>query len=115
MKTKQPIVNLSLNDRKNLSVAASMLRTPVQQVPAVFVVQQLKAAVPVQGRKPVKVETREQAELRRERVEAITLRAPGVVVTSKWTHVTMNFDAVDAVPLRLPLLQRVWNWLRSDG
>jgi|GEM_PF-3698338 len=46
--TKQPIVNLSLNDRKNLSVAASMLRTPVQQVPAVFVVQSDPAYLAIQ-------------------------------------------------------------------
>jgi hypothetical protein len=104
-------INLSLETRKRLSVAAAMVHTPV---PAVFAEWEPLAVVSQPKKLGAKVETLAQAELRRERVEAITRRAPSIVVTSKWTRVTMHFDAVEAVPLRLPLLQRVWSWLRTQ-
>lgn len=96
---------LSLQTRKSLAVAAETLRQPV---PAVFVVRPEKLA----ARKPA--ETREQAELRRERVESITRRAPEVVITRRWIHTASHFDGQQAVVVALPWLQRLRNWLRSD-
>lgn len=96
-------MTLSLTERKKLAVAAANLRTP----PAVFVVAQPPRAMK-------KEETREQAELRRERVEAITRRAPEVVITSRWVHTASSFDAQSAVVVNLPLVQRLIAWLKSD-
>lgn len=97
-------MTLTLETRKKLAVAAANLRTPSQ--PAVFV------AAPKPSRKAQ--ETREQAELRRERVEAITRRAPEVVITSRWVHTASSFDAQSAVVVRLPIMARLINWLKSD-
>lgn len=93
------------------------LRAPV---PAVFVTASKVAGegtkmVPLLVKaKAAKAETLEQAELRRERVESITRRAPEVVITRRWIHTANDFDAQSAVVMKLPLLQRLMNWLRSD-
>ena len=100
---------LSLETRKGLAVAAMTLRQPT--TPAVFVTRQVPRVEPQV--KP-KAETREQAELRRERVEHITRRAPEVVITRRWIHTASSFDGQQAVVLRLPLMQRLRNWLRSE-
>lgn len=107
MKTTQ----LSLQTRKSLAVAAMTLRQPV---PAVFVVRTEKPEKEKAESRKQKVETREQAELRRERVENITRRAPEVVITSRWIYTASQFDGQEAVVLKLPLLTRLRNWLRSD-
>lgn len=106
---------LSLQTRKSLAVAAMTLRAPV---PAVFVTSKVTGAgtkmVPLLVKKAAKAETLEQAELRRERVESITRRAPEVVITRRWIHTANDFDAQSAVVMKLPLMQRLMNWLRSD-
>lgn len=104
---------LSLQTRKSLAVAAMTLRQPV---PAVFVatVKQKQERGTAQGTVRPKLETREQAELRRERVESITRRAPEVVITRRWIYTASQFDGQEAVVLKLPLMQRLRNWLRSD-
>ena len=61
-----------------------------------------------------KIETREQAELRRERTEQITRRAPEVVITSRWVHTASSFDGQQAVVVKLPWMQRLRNWLRTE-
>lgn len=106
---------LSLQTRKSLAVAAMTLRAPV---PAVFVTASKVVGagtkmVPLLA-KAAKAETLEQAELRRERVESITRRAPEVVITRRWIHTANDFDAQSAVVMKLPLLTRLMNWLRSD-
>lgn len=103
---------LSLETRKGLAVAAMTLRQPVRganAAPAVFVMRPTVKAEPVK-----KMETREQAELRRERVESITRRAPEVVITRRWIHTASHFDGQEAVVVKLPWLQRLRNWLRSE-
>jgi hypothetical protein len=113
MKT-QPI--LTLRGREKLAFpprAVTRVRT-IESAAMLREMREANALVLPTVLKGPKVESKEQAELRRERVEAITRRPPGIVVTSKWTRVSMHFDAVEAVPLRLPLLQRVWNWLHSQ-
>ena len=72
----------------------------------------LKAGMGVSARK---VETREQAELRRERVESITRRAPEVVITRRWIHTASHFDGQEAVVVKLPWLQRLRNWMLDAG
>ena len=106
---------LTLKTRGKLTFPPRAI-TRVRNIESAALLREMKEtpAVVVPTIKGPKAETKEQAELRRERVEAITRRAPNIVVTSKWTHVAMHFDAVDAVPLKLPLLQRVWNWLHSQ-
>lgn len=61
-----------------------------------------------------KIETTAQAELRRERTELITRRPPEVVITSRWVHTASSFDGQQAVVLKLPLLQRLRNWMRTE-
>lgn len=102
--------NLSLQTRKGLAVAAEALRSPV---PAVFVTLPplLRQGT---GRTTREAETREQAELRRERVESLTRRPPEVVITSRWVHTASAFDAQRAVVLKLPLIQRIRQWLRTE-
>jgi len=94
-------MSLSLATRKNLVVAATTLRQP-----AVFVkLDKLD--------KP-KAETREAAELRRERVESITRKPPEVVITRRWIQTASHFDAQAAVVVKLPWMQRLREWLRSE-
>ena len=101
-------MQLNLEIRKRLSVAAMTIRQPV-----VIVQQRPQAAKPAV--KGPKAETHEQAELRRERVEAITRKAPEIVITSKAVYVLNNqLDAVNAVPMRLPIMARIRNWLRTE-
>jgi hypothetical protein len=99
-------IQLRLETRKKLAVAARTLRQPPQ--PMVFV-----TTAPQAKRSP-KMETTGQAELRRERTEQITRRAPEVVITSRWVHTASSFDGQQAVVLRLPWMQRLRNWLRSE-
>lgn len=99
------MTTLPLETRKRLSVAAMTLKQP-----AVFVTHPPKAT-PAKG---PKIETREQSELRRERVALNERKPPQVVITSKSVYVLNNsLDAVSAVPMRLPLLSRLRNWLKS--
>lgn len=99
----------TLAQRKTLSSAgliAGSLRHVAPTCPAVFVLPAPKPpAVPRQ-------ETTQQAEMRRARVDALTRVPPAVVITNRWTYVSLHFDAVEAVPLRLPLWQRLRLWLR---
>lgn len=37
-----------------------------------------------------------------------------VTLTSAYVHTTLALEAQTAIPIRLPLWQRFWNWLRSD-
>jgi hypothetical protein len=104
---------LSLETRKGLAVAAMTLKQPVREtraVPAVFVLRQETAQRTVR----TTMETREQAELRRERVESITRRAPEVVITRRWIHTASHFDGQEAVVVKLPWLQRLRLWLAGD-
>lgn len=98
-------IALNLQDRKRLSLAADSLKMPA--TPAVFIAAPKQKALP-------KTETREAAELRREKVEAITRRPPEVIITSRWVYTASQFDAQSAVILKLPMIQRLRNWLRSD-
>lgn len=107
---------LSLETRKGLAVAAMTLRQPVvgaNAAPAVFVMRQ-KPREEVKTEPVKRVETREQAELRRERVESITRRTPEVVITRRWIHTASHFDAQAAVVVKLPWLQRLRLWLAGD-
>jgi hypothetical protein len=116
---------LSLETRKGLAVAAMTLKQPVREtraVPAVFVLRQEAAQETAQrtafgALREVRttMETREQAELRRERVESITRRAPEVVITRRWIHTASHFDGQEAVVVKLPWLQRLRNWMLDDG
>lgn len=103
MKTTQ----LSLQTRKSLATAAMSLKQPV---PAVFVAGPLTRPV----ERGAKQETREQAELRRERVDAITRKAPEVVITRRWIHTASHFDGIEAVVMKLPLIERIRAWMRSE-
>jgi hypothetical protein len=122
--SKRGGVALPLETRKRLSVASMTLREPgsaAGAVPAVFVLRErretenevlsLKAD---EGIRAPKVETREQAELRRERVESITRRAPEVVITRRWIHTASHFDGQEAVVVKLPWMQRLRLWLAGD-
>ena len=64
--------------------------------------------------KTAKVETLEQAEMRRLRVDAITRQPPEVVITRTWIATRTHFDAQVAIPIVLPLWQRFRNWLRTE-
>lgn len=103
---------LSLEQRKSLSVAALAVRSPAPAPQAVFVVR--AAPMPLLRTRSGKEETREQAELRRLRVEEMTRRAPQVVITRKWTHATGGVDAQSAVTMRIPLWERLRLWLRGE-
>jgi hypothetical protein len=108
---------LSLETRKGLAVAAMTLKQPVREtraVPAVFVLRQEAAQETAQRIVRTTMETREQAELRRERVESITRRAPEVVITRRWIHTASHFDGQEAVVVKLPWLQRLRLWLAGD-
>lgn len=102
---------LSLETRKRLVVAAETLRQPAMTAVFVAPLKEMRTGV---SALPGKVETREQAELRRERVEGLTRKAPEVVITSRWVHTASAFDAQRAVVLKLPLLQRMKQWLRTE-
>jgi hypothetical protein len=39
---------------------------------------------------------------------------PQVTLTSAYVHTTLALEAQTAVPIRLPLWQRLWNWLRHE-
>lgn len=39
---------------------------------------------------------------------------PRVTLTSAYVHTTVALEAQTAVPIRLPLWQRFWNWLHSE-
>jgi hypothetical protein len=113
-------VALPLETRKRLSVASMTLRQPVVRAKdeggsmkdeVLILPLKQKAGMSVSARK---LETREQAELRRERVESITRRAPEVVITRRWIHTASHFDAQAAVVVKLPWLQRLRLWLAGD-
>jgi hypothetical protein len=97
---------LRLETRKRLAVAAMTLRQAPS--PMVFVTQLQEA------KRTPKMETRGQAELRRERTEQVTRRAPEVVITSRWIHTLSSFDGQQAVVVKLPWMQRLRNWMRSE-
>jgi hypothetical protein len=105
------MTTLPLETRKRLSVAAMMLRQP-----AVFVTTTPRSETPkAMPDKGPKIETREQAELRRERVQNNERKPPQVVITSKAVYVLNNsLDAVSAIPMRLPVLSRLRNWLKGE-
>ena len=114
---------MSLRTRRDLALAADALKSGVaatERMPMVFVTRQVGKAPEAQGnttlesRATGKAETKEQAELRRERVEAITRRAPEVVITRRWIHTASHFDGQEAVVVRLPLMVRLRNWLRGQ-
>ena len=113
-------VALPLETRKRLSVASMTLRQPVVRAKdeggrmkdeVLILPLKQKAGMSVSARK---LETREQAELRRERVESITRRAPEVVITRRWIHTASHFDGQEAVVVKLPWLQRLRLWLAGD-
>jgi hypothetical protein len=119
--SKRGGVALPLETRKRLSVASMTLRQPVVRAKdeggrmkdeVLILPLKLKAGMGVSARK---VETREQAELRRERVESITRRAPEVVITRRWIHTASHFDGQEAVVVKLPWLQRLRNWMLDAG
>ncbi len=118
--SKRGGVALPLETRKRLSVASMTLRQPVRgkdeggrmKDEVLILPLKLKAGMGVSARK---VETREQAELRRERVESITRRAPEVVITRRWIHTASHFDGQEAVVVKLPWLQRLRNWMLDAG
>lgn len=108
---------MSLRTRRNLALAADALRSGVaatERMPMVFVTMKAARNTTLESRATGKAETKEQAELRRERVEAITRRAPEVVITRRWIHTASHFDGQEAVVVRLPLLVRLRNWLRGQ-
>lgn len=37
-----------------------------------------------------------------------------VTITNAYVHTTLALNSVMAVPLKLPLWQRLWNWLRTE-
>jgi hypothetical protein len=119
--SKRGGVALPLETRKRLSVASMTLRQPVVRAKdeggrmkdeVLILPLKLKAD---EGIRAPKVETREQAELRRERVESITRRAPEVVITRRWIHTASHFDGQEAVVVKLPWLQRLRNWMLDAG
>jgi hypothetical protein len=118
--SKRGGVALPLETRKRLSVASMTLRQPVVRAKdeggrmkdeVLILPLKLKAD---EGIRAPKVETREQAELRRERVESITRRAPEVVITRRWIYTASHFDGQEAVVVKLPWLQRLRLWLAGD-
>jgi hypothetical protein len=118
--SKRGGVALPLETRKRLSVASMTLRQPVVRAKdeggrmkdeVLILPLKLKAD---EGMRAIKVETREQAELRRERVESITRRAPEVVITRRWIHTASHFDGQEAVVVKLTWLQRLRLWLAGD-
>jgi len=103
---------MPLTTRHKLSAAALTLRHTASQ-PMVFVQQPTKLAVTTVVAKTPRIETLEQVELRRARVEAITRVAPKIVITSNSVYVLDNqLDAVNAVPMKLPWITRLKNWMK---
>lgn len=37
-----------------------------------------------------------------------------VTITDRYVHTTLALNSVTAVPLKLPLWQRLWNWLHAE-
>lgn len=120
---------MSLRTRRDLALAADALKSGVaatERMPMVFVTRQVGKAPEAEQAGSLShegsttlesratAETKEQAELRRERVEAITRRAPEVVITRRWIHTASHFDGQEAVVVRLPLMVRLRNWLRGQ-
>jgi len=107
---------LPLATRVGLPLAAQTLRAMQPAAPVVFV--SAKDGEVERLRKQVALLTKErdtltEAQLRRERVQAILRPVPQVIVTSSAVHVLNTFDANAAVTIRLPLVQRVKLWLKS--
>lgn len=68
-----------------------------------------------QTRGSAQARARELHQSRTAHVRDHTKPAPAkVTLTSAYVHTTLALEAQTAIPIRLPLWQRLWNWLRSD-